>query len=123
MLSDGKGRPLDFFLSPGQMVDSQGALVLMRQLPPAKRFLGDKSFDPDWLRDGLRDRGIRSCIPPRKRRRKPSSYGKRLCRKRYRIENAFGSLKGWRGIAANYGRCGGVFLNALILAVIVIFWI
>ena len=28
MLSDGKGRPLDFFLSPGQMADSRGVLVL-----------------------------------------------------------------------------------------------
>ena len=51
MLSDGKGRPLDFFLSPGQMADSRGALVLLRHLPPARRFLGDKAYDADWLRE------------------------------------------------------------------------
>jgi transposase len=95
MLSDGKGRPLNFFLSPGQMADRRGALVLLRHLPPAKRFLGDKAYDADWLRDGLKDRGIRPCIPPRKTRKKPARYNKRLYRKRYRIENAFGRLKDW----------------------------
>jgi hypothetical protein len=44
--------------------------VLLRHLPPAKRFLGDKAYDANWLRDGLRDRGIRPCIPPRKKRKK-----------------------------------------------------
>jgi len=67
MLGDGKGWPLDFFLSPGQMADSRGALVLLRHLPTAKHFLGDKAHDADWLRDGLNDPGIRPCIPPRKK--------------------------------------------------------
>ena len=123
MLSDGKGRPLDFFLSLGQMADSRGALVLLSHLPTAKRFLGDKAYDADWLRDDLKGRGIRPCIPPRKKRRKPARYNKRLYRKRYRIENAFGHLKDWRGIATRYERCGDIFLNAIILAAIIIFWI
>ena len=105
------------------MADSRGALVLLRHLPPAKRFLGDKAYDADWLRDGLEDRGIRPCIPPRKKRKKPARYNKRLYRKRYRIENAFGRLKDWRGVATRYERCGDIFLNAIILAAIVIFWI
>lgn len=92
-------------------------------MPPAKRFLGDKAYDADWLRDGLNDRGIRPCIPPRKKRRKPAFCNKRLYRKRYRIENAFGRLKDRRGIATRYERCGDIFLNAIILAAIVIFWI
>src|SRR5690606_6625557 len=72
MLSDGKGRPLDFFLSPGQMADSRGALVLLHHLPSARRFLGDKAYDADWLRAALKERGIRPCIPPRKKRKKPA---------------------------------------------------
>ena len=54
MVSDGRGRPLTFFLSPGQMSDAKGALVLMAQLPQAKRLLGDKGYDADWLRDELK---------------------------------------------------------------------
>lgn len=105
------------------MADSRGALVLLRHLPPAKRFLGDKAYDADWLRDGLEDRGICPCIPPRKKRKKPARYNRRLYRKRYRIENAFGRLKDWRGIATRYERCGDIFLSAIILAAIVIFWL
>ena len=47
MMSDGRGRPLTFFLSPGQMSDAKGALVLLSELPPAKRLLGDKGYDAD----------------------------------------------------------------------------
>jgi hypothetical protein len=36
MVSDGKGRPLTIFLSPGQMSDAKGALVLLAELPPTK---------------------------------------------------------------------------------------
>ena len=122
MLGDGKGRPLNFFLSPGQMADSRGALVLLSHLPATRRFPGDKAYDADRLRDDLESRGIRPCIPPGKKRRKPARYDKHLHRKRYRIENASGRLKDWRGIATRYERCGDIFLNAIILTAIVIFW-
>ncbi len=53
MVSDGRGRPLTFFLLPGQMSDARGALVLLAELPAAKRILGDRGYDADWLRCGL----------------------------------------------------------------------
>ncbi len=56
MVSDGRGRPLNFFLSPGQMSDPRGALVLLAELPAAKRILGDRGYDADWLRDELKAR-------------------------------------------------------------------
>lgn len=67
--------------------------------------------------------GIRPCIPPRKKRKKPAGYNKRLYRKQYRIENAFGCLKDWHGIAIRHERCGDIFLNAIILAASLTFWI
>jgi hypothetical protein len=42
VISDGKGRPLTFFLSPGQMSDAKGTLVLLSEMPPAKRLMGDQ---------------------------------------------------------------------------------
>ena len=56
MVSDGRGRPLTFFLSPGQMSDARGALVLLAELPAAKRILGDRGYDADWLCDELKAR-------------------------------------------------------------------
>ncbi len=81
------------------------------------------AYDADWLRAALKERGIRPCIPPRKKRKKPARYNRRLYRKRYRIENVFGRLKDWRGITTRYERYGDIFLNAIILAAIMIFWI
>jgi transposase len=123
MVSDGRGRPLSFFLSPGQMSDAKGALVLLGQLPPAKRLLGDKGYDADWLRDELKAKGLRVCIPGRRGRLHPARHNKRLYRKRCRIENAFARLKDWRAIAMRYTRCGDLFLSAIALAAAVIFWL
>lgn len=72
MVSDGRGRPLNFFLSPGQMSDAKGALVLLAELPPAKRLIGDKGYDADWLRDELKARSVRVCIPARSGRSRPA---------------------------------------------------
>ena len=93
MVSDGRGRPLTFFLSPGQMSDAKGALVLLAELPPAKRVLGDKGYDADWLRNELKARGLRVCIPARSNRRCPATHNRKLYKKRCRIENAFARLK------------------------------
>ena len=99
MVSDGKGRPLSFFLSPGQMSDARGALVLLASLPKAKHLLGDKGYDADWLPDELKAKGLRVCIPGRRGRLHPARHNKRLYKKRCRIENAFARLKDWRAIA------------------------
>ena len=82
-------------MTAGQRSDHTGAAALPSSLPAAEWRLADRGYDADWLRDGLKNRGIRPCIPPRKKRKKPARYNKRLYRKRYRIENAFGRLKDW----------------------------
>ncbi len=99
MVSDGRSRPLYFFLSLGQMSDARGALVLLASLLIAKRLLGDKGYNADWLRDELKSGGLRVCIPGRRGRLHPSKHNRRLCKKRCRIENASAKLKDWRGIA------------------------
>ncbi|RYH06458.1 IS5/IS1182 family transposase, partial [Tropicimonas sp. IMCC6043] len=37
--------------------------------------------------------------------------------------NAFARLKDWRRIATRYDRCGDLFLSAICIAAIVIFWL
>jgi len=58
MVCDGLGRPLTFFLSPGQMSDAKGALALLDALPPARTILADKGYDADWFREALTERGL-----------------------------------------------------------------
>jgi transposase len=50
-------------------------------------------------------------------------YDKRRYKSRNRIEIMFGRLKDWRRVATRYDRCPKVFLSAIALAAIVIYWL
>lgn len=47
MVCNARGRPLTFFLSPGQMSDAKGALALLNALLAARTLIGDKGYDAD----------------------------------------------------------------------------
>lgn len=120
-VTDSQGRPINFFVTAGQVSDFVGARVLLDKLPYVKWLLRDRGYDADWFREALQDKGIRACIPGRKARKKPVKYDKR--RYRRRIEIMFGRLKDWRRVATRYDRCPEVFLSAIALAATVIFWL
>src|SRR6056297_2488052 len=83
----------------------------------------DRGYDADWFRDALKDKVIRACIPGRKQRTTKMKYDKRRYKRRNRIEIMFGRLKDWRRVATRYDRCPKVFLSAIALAAIVIYWL
>ena len=120
-VTDARGRPIRFFMSPGQVSDYTGARAMMGSLPMADWLIADRGYDADWFRDALRDKGIRACIPGRKSRDTRVRYDKRRYKRRNRIEIMFGRLKDWRRIATRYDRCPKVFLSAVALAATVIF--
>jgi transposase len=88
-ICDSQGRPIDLFVTAGQVSDYIGARALLSGLPKVKWPLGDRGYDADWFREALKDKGIRACIPGRKKRKTPVKYDKR----RNRIEIMFGRLK------------------------------
>ena len=71
----------------------------------------------------MKDKGIRACIFGRKQRNKAVKYDKRRYKRRDRIEIMFGRLKDWRRVAIRYDRCPKVFLSAIALAAIVVYWL
>ena len=97
--------------------------MLLGDLPRAKRPLGDRGCDADWLREEPKGRGLRICIPARRGRRRPASHNKRLHRTRHRIENAFARLKDWRRIATRHTRRSDLLSSATCRAATVIFWL
>ena len=103
--------------------DYVGARALLSGLPKVKWLLGDRGYDADWFREALQDKGIRACIPGRKKRKTPVKYDKRRYKRRNRIEIMFGRLKDWRRVATRYDRCPKVFLSAIALAALVIYWL
>ena len=54
--------------------------------------------------------------------KKSPIYDKRRYKRRNRIEIVFGRLKDWRRVTTRYDRCPKVFLSAIALAAIVIYW-
>ena len=77
-------------LTEGQMNDHKGAALLLPVLPPAGELLGDRGYDSDGFREGLRDRGIEPCIPPTKNRKVPLACPLSAASS---DQNAFGRMK------------------------------
>ncbi len=76
-ICDSKGRPLNLFVTAGQVGDYIGARALLRSLPDVDWLLGDRGHDADWFREALQDKAIQACILDRKQRKKAPRYGKR----------------------------------------------
>jgi transposase len=56
-VADRNGRPLDFFMTAGQVSDYTGAAALLDSLPPAEWMLADRGYDADWFRDTSKGKG------------------------------------------------------------------
>ena len=91
-VTDTSGRPIQFFITAGQVSDYTGAAALLSCLPDAEWLLADRGYDADWFREALIDRGITPCIPCRKSRSKTIKYDKRRYKRRNRIERMFGRV-------------------------------
>lgn len=120
---DSKGRPINFFVSAGQVSDYIRARALLSSPPNADWLLGDRGYDADWFRKALQDKGIRACIPSRKKRKTPVKYDKRRYKRRNRIEIMFGRRKEWRRMTTRYDRFTKTFFSAISLAATGIYWL
>ena len=111
-------------LTAGQTSDHIGAKILYPCLPDDSQavLIADRGYDSDEYRAALEAKGITPCIPPRKKRKAPATYCKTQYKQRHKVENMFGKLKDWRRIATRYDRRADVFMAAITLAAIVIWW-
>ena len=112
-------------LTAGQVSDHVGAKLLYPVLPDNIEaiMIADKGYGSDEYRAALMAKGIAPCIPPRKGRKAPAAFCKTQYKQRHKIENMFGRLKDWRRIATRYDRRADVFMAAITIAAIVIWWI
>ena len=113
------------YLTAGQVSDHTGAKILYPALPEGcgTTLIGDKGYDSDAYRAAFQAKGITPCIPPRKRREKPADYCKTQSKQRHKVENMFGRLKDWRRVATRYDRRADIFMAAITIAAIVIWWL
>ena len=105
-------------LTQGQASDLAGFDELSEKIK-ADTLIGDKGYDADErVRNVLAAAEITAVIPPRSNRKNPArySYDKELYKKRHKIENFFGRLKDFRGIATRFEKTSRNFLAGIHLA-------
>ncbi len=56
-ICDSQGRPIDLFVTAGQVSDYTGARALLGSLPKVEWLLGDRGYDADWFREALKEKG------------------------------------------------------------------
>ena len=105
-LADAKGRLIAILLTGGEAHDCPVAERLTRRAKSPERLLGDKAYDSAELRN----------------RKQPVSFNKRLYKLRWRIENAFNRLKGFRRIAS-YDKMARNYLPSVYLAAALVWWL
>ena len=81
-----------------------------------RAFIADTSYDAEWIREGVRARGIKAVIPSHPTRATVHRCDKKLYRIRYRVECLFHELKRCRRIATRYEKTGRNFLALIHLA-------
>ena len=97
-LADALGNLVDVRLLPGQAHDLRGTAALLEGLT-CGQFLADRAFDANWVREALAGAQIEAVIPPKSNRRFPADFDRDTYKWRHLIENFFGKLKEFRGIA------------------------
>ena len=118
-LTDALGNLIDFRLLPGQAHDLRGTADLIAGLACGK-LLADRAFDANWLREVLIEAKIEAVIPPKSNRRFPAEFDRHTYKWRHLIENFFGKLKEFRGIAIRYCKTDESFTAFVSLAASVI---
>ena len=118
-MADAVGNLTDFRLLPGQAHDLRGTGALIEELT-CGQLLADRAFDADWLREALTSAGIEPGIPPKSNRRFPAEFDRETYKWRHLIENLFGRLKEYRGIAMRCCKTDESFSAFIALAATVI---
>ena len=97
VLTDVLGRPGVLLLTPGNASDVTTAPAVLAEAPGRiRRLAADKSYDADWLRINLREKGITPIIPGKRGRQQKIRHDEYHYRERWRIEATFDRLKDFR---------------------------
>lgn len=79
--------------------------------------LGDRGYDAEWIRRGLRDRGILPLLA-----RRNTEHGSGLGRRRWVVERTFAWLNQFRRLRVRYEKRADIHEAFLVLGCILICW-
>ena len=123
-LCDEKGRPTCILLTAGNVNDCTAASSMIDKMPAtAKTLLADKGYDTDEIREELKKKKIEARMPSKANRKEPIPRDEEKYAGRQEIERMFGRIEDWRSIAMRHDRCHDLFMGAVVLASIIMFWL
>ncbi len=113
-LVDRQGRLVTFSLVPGNAAEARQLQALLADVDVTEieELIGDKAFDTDAVREFLANLGITVTIPWKSNRKNPLPYDKKKYKGRHLVENGFGDLKEFRGLATRYCKYAHTFCAA-----------
>ena len=76
----------------------------------AEHLLADRGYDTNGVLAAARERGMTPVIPPKRSRKVAREYDEVLYQARHLVENSFGKLKEWRGVATRYAKTAASYL-------------
>jgi transposase len=128
LICDGRGIPLAIQLTGANRNDCQQALALVDAIPPLQggrgrprhrpdRVVGDRGYDAEIIRQGLRYRGIVSLLAMRN-----TEHGSGLGRWRWVVERSFAWLNQFRRLRVRYEKRADIHEAFLALGCILICW-
>ena len=128
MICDGRGIPLAFQLTGANRNDLLEALTLVDDIPPLQGergrprrrpdcVLGDRGYDAESIREGLRRRGILPLLAMRN-----TEHGSGLGRCRWVVERTFAWLNQFRRLRVRYEKRADIHEAFLTLGCILICW-
>ena len=97
-LTDALGNLVRFVLLPGQRFDTVGVAPLIKDIEFGG-LIADKAFDSNWIIEEMNERGAQIVISQHPRRIQPLKIDRELYKWRHLIEDFFGKLKEFKGIA------------------------
>lgn len=115
-LTDARGLPIKFVLTPGQAHDLLGAGDLLSALGEGDILLGDKAYDADWLRRQIEAQGAAPNIPDKSNRKEKHCFSKTLYKERNRVERFFNKIKHCRRVATRFEKYADNYLAMIKLA-------
>ena len=120
VVCDALGNPTQFYLTPGNAHDLQGADVLLPNVV-AEVFLADKAYDAqERVVEQLKAKDCQVVIPSKSNRIEQRDDDRHLYQARHLIENFFAKLKQYRASATRYDKTAVNFLGSIYLAASVI---
>jgi transposase len=137
LVADGNGVPIGFMIEDANKAEVTLAVetlntvrVKSRRGRPKNRpkeLVADRAYDSAPLRKALRRRGIKVCIPPKKRpehwiprKGRPVTFDKESYKKRWHVERAFAWLGNYRRLLIRWEHHVSVYRGFFTFALMLI---